>query len=81
MIKKDPILCVPSTYLINNDGIPSDIIPSMVNDDELKDRLEDGLKVKKNIEFFFEKSVLIVTFFFCHLPSPILCNILTCFNH
>lgn len=59
----DPILCVPSTYLINNDGIPSDIIPSMISDEELTKRLSDGLQVTFLIFFLVNISLFEYLFY------------------
>jgi len=38
-----PILCVPSTYLINNQGTPTDIIPGVLEKEEFLKRLTDAV--------------------------------------
>lgn len=40
-----PILCVPSTYLINNQGIPADIIPGVVEKEEFLKRVKDAFDI------------------------------------
>ena len=42
-VSKDPVLLVPSTYLINAAGVPTDIIPGYLPPDEFYD------KVKKTV--------------------------------
>merc|ERR1711973_479186 len=39
-----PILVVPSTYLINNQGIPTDIVPGLVEKEEFVKRLTDAIE-------------------------------------
>jgi len=50
-----PILCVPSTYLINNDGMPTDIIPGQLQQGELLKRLNDG--IQKTLSSNLEKTL------------------------
>lgn len=45
-----PILVVPSTYVINNQGIPTDIIPGLVEKEEFVKRLGDA--IEKTLEMF-----------------------------
>ncbi|XP_057294836.1 UBX domain-containing protein 4-like isoform X2 [Hydractinia symbiolongicarpus] len=39
-----PILNIPSTYLINNEGMPIDIIPGVLQKEELFQRLQKGIQ-------------------------------------
>jgi len=39
-----PILLVPCTYVINTDGIPEDIVPGVVSEEEFVSRLDGAIK-------------------------------------
>ena len=39
-----PILVRPSTYLINNQGIPTDVVPGVVEKEEFVKRLNDAIE-------------------------------------
>ena len=39
-----PILVVPSTYLINNQGVPTDIVPGIAEKEEFVKRISDAIE-------------------------------------
>ncbi|XP_057294835.1 UBX domain-containing protein 4-like isoform X1 [Hydractinia symbiolongicarpus] len=45
-----PILNIPSTYLINNEGMPIDIIPGVLQKEELFQRLQKGIQKILQVE-------------------------------
>ena len=48
---KDPVLYIPSTYLINQSGIPADIIPGYLEAAQFTSKLSTTLKVIFNVAF------------------------------